>query len=121
LDGLAGDLFDRRTNRLGLRLGDLPDPHRDVVLTVTGGRLDDGFGEARLGDGRTSLVRADRLGGRVLQLAATGELDAQIEVTHHDAGDRDDRDTERDDDPHAGPAHQVRAVLVQPAAGAGDA
>ena len=60
----------------------------------------------------------------VLEQAAAGELDAEVESAQRDAADRHDGDDQRDDDPGAAALHEVGTALVEPradAAGPGDA
>ncbi len=85
LSTVAADLGELGLDPLLLVVGD--DAGADGEVGGVG-RLDDGLREAGVGHGRTRLVDADRLAHGVVQLAATGELDAEVEALGDDADDR---------------------------------
>ena len=93
-------LLGHRRRRCGQRLldgarlvvADLAGADGDVVgVAAPGRRLHDRVGEAGVGDRRARLLHPDLLAGRELQQPAAGELHAEVQAAHDDAGDRDAR------------------------------
>src|SRR4029453_7419915 len=80
------------------------------------GGLHDGLGEAGGGDGLARLVDRDVLADRVVELAAAGELDTELEALGRDARDGDDERRGRDAQPRVATLHQLRVLAVQPGA-----
>ena len=63
-----------------------------------------------------ACVDRDLLADRVVELAAAGELDAEVEALGDDAGDGDDERRRRDAQPRLAALHQLRVLAVQPGA-----